>query len=277
MRPLHAPLLVNDIHSALNETLVAGIHQPRCIDEIRVIIADAVRHDMPLAICGGRHAMGGQQFAADAALLDMRHMNHVLAFDAVAGLIEVEAGIERPELIGYFEGASVPDGQRWSIRQKQTGADRLSLGGCLSANIHGRGLHMRPFIGDVEAFRLVDANGDEQYCSWSSNRELFSLRRAALVCQPRHAAGTAALHDGNRRSPDTRSGAVALRDQRAARRARDDGQPGDGARAHRTAGQGDRGLHRVRRQTTDTLAFDSHQCQRCNYWLYLFLHAYQFC
>jgi FAD/FMN-containing dehydrogenase len=175
MRSPHAPLLVNDVHSALNETQVARIHQPRCIDEIRVIIADAGRHDMPLAICGGRHAMGGQQFATDAVLLDMRHMNRVLAFDAVAGLIEVEAGIEWPELIGYLQSAPAPDGQRWSIRQKQTGADRLSLGGCLSANIHGRGLNMRPFIGDVEAFTLIDAYGDEQYCSRSSNRELFSL------------------------------------------------------------------------------------------------------
>ena len=40
-----------------------------------------------LAICGGRHAMGGQQFAADAVLLDMRQMRRVLAFDPDAGLV----------------------------------------------------------------------------------------------------------------------------------------------------------------------------------------------
>jgi FAD/FMN-containing dehydrogenase len=175
MHPLHTSPLVNDIHSALNATRVAGIHQPRSLAEIRTIIADAAQRGLPVAICGGRHAMGGQQFALDAVLLDMRQMRRVLAFDAAAGLIEVEAGIEWPELIAYLESASKADGQGWSIRQKQTGADRLSLGGCLSANIHGRGLQMRPFIGDVEAFTLVDAEGRVHTCNRTSNRELFAL------------------------------------------------------------------------------------------------------
>jgi FAD/FMN-containing dehydrogenase len=175
MHPLHVNSLVNDIHSALNATCVAAIHQPRCVAEIRDCIADATRRGVSVAICGGRHAMGGQQFAADAVLLDMRHMRRVLAYDDKAGLIEVEAGIEWPELIDYLETAPTLHGRRWSIRQKQTGADRLSLGGCLSANIHGRGLRMRPFIGDVESFTLVDANGAVQHCSRTRNRELFAL------------------------------------------------------------------------------------------------------
>lgn len=175
MRPTHAPTLVNDIHSMLNVTRVAGICQPRSLADIRAVIADAARQGLPVATCGGRHAMGGQQFAADAILLDMRQMRRVLAFDDVSGLVEAEAGIEWPELISYLESAAAPDCRRWSIRQKQTGADRLSLGGCLAANIHGRGLRMCPFIGDVEAFTLVDANGDVQHCSRTCNRELFSL------------------------------------------------------------------------------------------------------
>lgn len=175
MHPRYSPSLVNDLHSALNPTRVAGIHQPDSIADIRAIIADAARRGLPVAVCGGRHAMGGQQFAADGVLLDMRHMRRVLAFDADAGLIEAEAGIEWPELIDFLDSASKPGSPRWSIRQKQTGADRLSLGGCLSANIHGRGLRMRPFIGDVEAFTLVDAEGTVKHCSRTTHPELFSL------------------------------------------------------------------------------------------------------
>jgi FAD/FMN-containing dehydrogenase len=128
---------------------------------------------LPVAICGGRHAMGGQQFGEGAVLLDMRHMNRVLAFDPVCGLVEVEAGIQWPALIDYLEQRT--DGQRWGIRQKQTGADSLSLGGCLSANVHGRGLQMRPFIDDVEAFTLIDAQGELMVCSRERNAHLFSL------------------------------------------------------------------------------------------------------
>lgn len=175
MHPSCASMLVNDIHSSLNATRVATILQPRSVDDIRAAIAQAARRSLPLAICSGRHAMGGQQFAAGAVLLDMRHMCRVLAFDPAAGLIEAEAGIEWPALIDYLEGAQQQQGQGWSIRQKQTGADRLSLGGALAANIHGRGLRMRPFIDDVEAFTLVDADGELRHCSRSSNPELFAL------------------------------------------------------------------------------------------------------
>jgi FAD/FMN-containing dehydrogenase len=175
MDPAHASTLVNDMHSALNATRVAAIRQPRSVADLRACIAQAARDGLPVAICGGRHAMGGQQFAAGSILLDMREMRAVLAFDAEAGLVEVEAGIEWPELIDWLERAPGPQGARWSIRQKQTGADRLSLGGCLSANIHGRGLRMRPFIDDVEAFRLVDADGELRHCSRTSHPELFAL------------------------------------------------------------------------------------------------------
>lgn len=173
--PASACRQVNDIHSSLNPTRVAAIHQPRSRLDIRRAIADAAARGLPVAICGGRHAMGGQQFAADAVLLDMRQMCCVLGFDPEAGLVEVEAGIEWPALIDFLERAPAPEGRRWSIRQKQTGADRLSLGGCLSANIHGRGLRLRPFIDDVEDFTLVDAKGELRHCSRSSNPELFAL------------------------------------------------------------------------------------------------------
>ncbi|MGI4716830.1 MAG: FAD-binding oxidoreductase [Janthinobacterium lividum] len=175
MRPPCDSPLVNDIHSALNPTRVAAIRQPRSVAGIRACIAEAARQGLPLSACGGRHAMGGQQFAGGAMLLDMGRMRRVLAFDPAAGLIEVEAGIQWPELIGYLESAPAPDGRRWSIRQKQTGADRLSLGGCLAANIHGRGLRMRPFIDDVEAFTLVDADGELRHCSRTGNADLFAL------------------------------------------------------------------------------------------------------
>jgi FAD/FMN-containing dehydrogenase len=63
----------------------------------------------------------------------------------------------------------------WSIAQKQTGADELSLGGALSANAHGRGLRFRPMIQDVEAFTLVNAEGDILTVSRAQHPELFRL------------------------------------------------------------------------------------------------------
>ena len=109
--------------------------------------------------------MGGQQFGADTVLVDTVQMNRVLRLDSDKGLIEVQAGIEWPGLIEYLVKAGEDRGNGWSIRQKQTGADRLTMGGALSANAHGRGLRMRPFIGDVESFVLIDAGGKSRRCS----------------------------------------------------------------------------------------------------------------
>lgn len=161
---------VNDMHSALNPSRVAEIVRPATLPELSAAVAAAAARDLPVAICGGRHAMGGQQFGNGAMLIDMGRMDRVLAFDIKAGLIEVEAGIQWPALIDYLEPCA-----RWSIRQKQTGADRLSIGGCLAANVHGRGLRMKPFIDDVEAFTLVDCEGNVVICSREHNAQLFAL------------------------------------------------------------------------------------------------------
>ena len=104
--------------------------------------------------------MGGQQFAEDAVLVDMTGMNRVLAFDRGRGVVEVDAGICWPELVAWLAGAQEGEWPQWGIRQKQTGADRLSLGGALAANAHGRGLAYKPFIDDIESFHLVDASGE---------------------------------------------------------------------------------------------------------------------
>ena len=166
---------VNDVHSRMNATRVAGVVQPSSLGEVRCLLKDAGAAGLAVSIAGGRHAMGGQQFGTDDVLIDTRGLNRVLSFDPRAGTVEVQAGVQWPELIDHL--AVRPDNRtaRWTIRQKQTGADRLSIGGALAANIHGRGLRMRPFIGDVESFTLLGADGRLRTCSRAENAELFAL------------------------------------------------------------------------------------------------------
>ncbi len=166
---------VNDVQSQLNATRVNRIVQPRTIDAIQAALRDAQREGRSLSVAGGRHAMGGQQFGRDAILLDMRQFNRVVSFDRVKGHIEVEGGIEWPELIAFLEREQVGQSPSWAIREKQTGVDRVSLGGSLAANVHGRGLRFPPIIGDVESFVLLDAKGKLHTCSRRENRELFAL------------------------------------------------------------------------------------------------------
>ena len=166
---------VNDIHSGLNATRVSRVEQPDGIARLQSAVGQSRLERKAISIAAGRGAMGGQQFGSDSILFDMNDLNQVLHFDPNAGLIKVGAGIQWPELIRYLGQVQAGQQMQWSIRQKQTGADRLSVGGTLAANAHGRGLDFTPIVGDVDSFTLVDANAQLLNCSREENPQLFRL------------------------------------------------------------------------------------------------------
>src|SRR5437870_3570336 len=147
--------LVNDVHSGLNATEVREVIRPISVPQVQAAIRRAARTGLGLAIAGGRHAMGGQQFRRAGLLLDMTAMTRTIRFDAERGLLEIEAGAMWPRIIAATHEAQPGPIKRWGIRQKQTGADLLSLGGSIAANAHGRGLRMRPISDDIEDLTLV--------------------------------------------------------------------------------------------------------------------------
>jgi FAD/FMN-containing dehydrogenase len=165
-------LVVNDVHSRLNRTVIADLVRPRDVGELRAAVQSAAERKMSLSVCGGRHAMGGQQFGDGTILIDTTSLAQLIRFDPEAGLIEMEAGAQWPAVVRATHESS--DG-RWGIRQKQTGADNLTLGGSVSANVHGRGLLMGPIVDDIAAVTVVTADGDLVECTRDKNAELFSL------------------------------------------------------------------------------------------------------
>ena len=166
---------LNDIHSQLNETAMRRVVTPQTVMEVQQAVA-AIREDgSGLSVAGGRHAMGGQQFLDGGVLLDASGLNRILELDAERGLVRVEAGILWSDLVRGLRDMQQGQARRWSVVQKQTGADRLSIGGALAANGHGRGLTYKPIVQDVESFELVDASGAIRHCSRTENPEIFSL------------------------------------------------------------------------------------------------------
>ena len=168
-------VLVNDIHSQLNSTRVLEVLKPRSLEDVQSIIRRARKDRKIISVAGGRHAMGGQQFGTDTLLIDIRGLSRILHLDRERGIIEVEAGIEWPELMNGYLALQNGDRKPWGIAQKQTGADRLTVAGTIAANAHGRGLKMKPFINNVESCVLVDATGTAHTCSRTENPELFRL------------------------------------------------------------------------------------------------------
>ncbi len=168
-------ILVNDIHSQLNPARVLKILEPQSLGDVQEIILNARKNRKIISVAGGRHAMGGQQFGTDTLLIDSRKLKRVLKLDRERGILEVEAGIEWPDLIEGYLSLQNGEGPAWGIAQKQTGADRITMAGTIAANAHGRGLKMKPIVSDIESFILVDAAGAAHSCSRKENPELFRL------------------------------------------------------------------------------------------------------
>jgi len=163
----------NDRHSHLNRTTMAGRFVPRSTDDVVHAVQHIRERGELLSIAGSCHAMGGQQFLSNGWLLDTRALDGILELDAERALIRVQAGITWPDLIRQYVARQHDRDCLWGIRQKQTGADRLTLGGAVAANIHGRGLRFAPFVDDIESLQVVLASGEVVECNRTANAELF--------------------------------------------------------------------------------------------------------
>jgi FAD/FMN-containing dehydrogenase len=173
--PEEGGVWVNDIHSMLNRTRVLRIERPASVASLQEVVLAAAREGRAVSIMAARHAMGGQQFGSDTVLVDTTGLAGIHDFDPETGQVEVGAGTLWPELISGLLDMQAGRDEQWGIVQKQTGADRLSIGGALAANAHGRGLIYRPMVQDVEAFTLISADGETRRCSRVENEELFRL------------------------------------------------------------------------------------------------------
>jgi FAD/FMN-containing dehydrogenase len=167
------PVTVNDVHSHLNSTLVADVVRPGNLDELVGCIHRARQEGLRISVSGGRHSMGGQQFGTGALHIDCRGLDQLHHFDLERGLIRIGGGAQWPAMIDAIR--RYPGAERWGIRQKQTGADDLTLAGAASSNVHGRGLAFGPIVDDVESLTLVTSDAQVVTCSRESERELFGL------------------------------------------------------------------------------------------------------
>ena len=155
--------MVNDVHAGLSRTTVSDIALPRTTAEL----AEAMRQ--PSSVCGGRYTSGGQPFLTDQRLIDLQHFSGVLHVDRERGHVTALAGTRWPALVKHLN-RHAPE---WAIRQKQSGADAVSLAGTVSVNAHGRCLTAPPIVADVESLQLLDPDGRLTRCDRSNDAERF--------------------------------------------------------------------------------------------------------
>ncbi len=140
-------------------------------------------------IARGNGRAYGDSAINQSATIDMRALNHMLAFDPSIGQLTVEAGVILGDIIASF----LPRG--W-FPMVTPGTKFVSVGGAIAADVHGKNHHKDGSFGQsVDWIDVMGADGKVTRCSHKDNAILFNhtlggmgltgvILRAALRLRP---------------------------------------------------------------------------------------------
>lgn len=145
----------------------AYVFRPVNIEGILEVFELARKSGVRVAIKGGGNSYGDVFQAREGIVIDLSRMTRVTEWDPGTGVIVCEPGITIDSLWRY----TIEDGWWPPV---VSGTSRVTLGGALSANIHGKNNFKEGPIGEhVLKFRLLAPKGDIFTCSPFENSEIF--------------------------------------------------------------------------------------------------------
>ncbi len=156
--------LENFGHSLSAPAYVLNVHTS---EEIHATFAYAKKSGLTVAARGAGRSYNDAALNGGGIILDMSGMNAITHWDKQSGLITAQPGVTLEQLWHKVE----PDG--WWL-PVVSGTMRTTLGGCLSANIHGKNnFKMGTFGEHVIEFNVILPTGAELACSPKKNGDLF--------------------------------------------------------------------------------------------------------
>src|SRR5205085_2684664 len=100
-------------------------------------------------------------------LLDVRGLDHILAFDVEQGIMRCESGVSLADILSV----SVPRG--WFL-PVTPGTKYVGIGGAIANDVHGKNHHIAGTFGNhVLQFALLRSSGELFNCSPTENTGLF--------------------------------------------------------------------------------------------------------
>ncbi len=121
-----------------------------------------------LSIAGMQHSQGGHTYYPNGVMIDMKEYNKILDFNVKEKTITVQSGATWDDIQRTIN----PYGLAVKVMQSQ---NIFTIGGSLSANVHGRDIKNGALIDTIISLRLLNPNGQIVTLSKEENSELFSL------------------------------------------------------------------------------------------------------
>ena len=143
---------------------------PRAIgaDEAIALLKGGQAKPASLLAYGNGRSYGDSCQNEAGAVVDMRSLNRIHAFNAETGVLKADAGVLLSDIIAHaapygFFPAVVP------------GTQFVTLGGAIANDVHGKNHHRRGTFGcHVESFTLLRSDGKTHRCSATDNTRLFA-------------------------------------------------------------------------------------------------------
>ncbi|MGH0034282.1 MAG: FAD-binding oxidoreductase [Myxococcota bacterium] len=146
----------------------ARVARPRDLEQVRNTLEWARERRLSIATAGGRNSFGDVFLLDDRVVMDLSRLAGISHFDAERGRLTAAAGTRIPDILARI----MPAG--WFLCGL-SGSLWNTVGGNLGSNIHGKdSWRDGNFIENVEAFRLLCADGEERVVDRSSDPELFA-------------------------------------------------------------------------------------------------------
>ena len=154
----------NDV-SRLNPEVVSKVIKIHSQEDLMAVF-DHLQEGSKVTISGTRHSQGGHIVYPNGIVLDMTGFNKVISILPEERLITVQSGVtwEAIQKVANQYGLAVKVMQSSNI---------FTIGGSLSANIHGRDPRFGPLIETVRSIKVALANGEVVEASRSTNSDLF--------------------------------------------------------------------------------------------------------
>ncbi len=141
--------------------------QPRSADEIYETFQRAKKEGLTVTARGAGRSYNDAAMNGGGIVLDLSGMNNILEWDPATGQVRCEPGATLRQLWQRV----LPDGWWPPV---VSGTMTTTLGGCLSANIHGKNNFRMGVIGEhVTEFTAVLPTGAEITCTPKKNADLF--------------------------------------------------------------------------------------------------------
>jgi decaprenylphospho-beta-D-ribofuranose 2-oxidase len=145
----------------------AYLIKPNAIEEIYSAFQLAKKMELTITARGAGRSYNDAALIGGGIVLDMCGMNSITDWDKSTGLVTAQAGTTLEQLWQKVE----PDGWWPPV---VSGTMKTTLGGCLSANIHGKNNFKMGTIGEhVVEFAAILPTGAEIICSPKKNADLF--------------------------------------------------------------------------------------------------------